>query len=99
MGLMTSNYEVSGLGITLSEAYAKVGKIEIDRVGNAKAFLEIQQTREDVETLQSLETHEVNFVADKTQPIYEQAYIAAKSSMFSNWIDDIPEKTEGEETV
>ena len=90
MGLKTTNYAVSALGITLDTAYAKIGNIELDKVGNAKAVIEIQQSREDAETLNPLETHEFNFIADKTLPIYEQAYLSAKSGMFNAWDDDIP---------
>lgn len=89
MGLKTENYIVHSLGITLESAYAKIGKLEVDKNGNAKAVVEIQQSRDLAETLEPLEMHEVNFIADKTKPIYEQAYIAAKTALFHNWEDDI----------
>ena len=88
MGLKTTNYTISAIGIMLENAYAKVGNIDIDKMGNAKAVIEIQQTRENVELLEPLETHEVNFIADKTLPIYEQAYTAAKT-ILTDWQDDI----------
>lgn len=89
MGLKTTNYTVWELGITLDNAYAKVQSINLDKSGNAKALIAIQQSREATETLEPLELHEVNFVADKTLPIYEQAYIAAKANGFNQWTDDI----------
>ena len=92
MGLKTTNYEVKKIGITISEAYAKFIQIDLDKDGNVKAFLAIQQTREDFESLQALELHEFNFIADKDLPIYLQAYEFAKANGFSNWEDDIVEE-------
>lgn len=89
MGLKTTNYTVSAIGITLENAYAKIGNINIDKSGNAKAIVEVQQTRENAELLEPLELHEVNFTADKTLSIYEQAYLATKANLFSGWQDDI----------
>lgn len=91
MGLISTNYTITASGITISEAYAKVTDLYIDTAGNAKAVLSIQQSREACETLLPLEQHEVNFIADKTQPIFTQAYNAAKIGLFNGWVDDIPE--------
>lgn len=90
MGLKTTNYTVFELGLTIDNAYAKIYSICIDNYGNAKAVIAIQQSRDTIDTLEPLELHEVNFIADKTQPIFEQAYIAAKANGFNLWDDDIP---------
>ena len=93
MGLKITNYEVKRIGITLSEAYAKIIQIDLDKDGNTKAVLAIQQTREDFESLQALELHEFNFIADKNVAVYYQAYEFAKANGFTAWEDDISPTT------
>ena len=90
MGLKKTNYEVKSLGITLENAYAKVTSIYIDKVGNAKAILSVQQSREVFKELNYLENIEFNFVNDKIENVFEQAYLTAKQGVFASWEDDIP---------
>lgn len=90
MGLKTVNYNVTKVGIILENAYAKVVQLEVDKLGNAKALIGVQQSREDVESHELLEEHEVNFVVDKTKNIFDQAYIKAKETVFAGWEDDNP---------
>ena len=89
MGLKTTNYNVSSLGVTLDTAYAIISELYVDKQGNAKAVFEVQQSRESALGILPIETVEVNFVADKTGEIYAQAYSAGKAQTFSAWQDDI----------
>ena len=89
MGLKTTNYNVSSLGVTLDAAYAILGELYLDKCGNGKAVFEIQQSRENAIGLSPIETVEVNFTADKTGSLCEQAYLAGKEQVFSQWQDDI----------
>lgn len=96
MGLKRTNYTVSASGITLPEAYAKVGELYIDHTGAAKAVIHVQASRADCDSKEPLELIEVNFTADKTSNQYEQAYSSAKAGVMSGWSDDDP-TVEGEE--
>ena len=89
MGLKTTNYNVSSLGVTLDAAYAIISDLYVDKQGNAKAVFEIQQSRENALGLAPLDSVEVNFTADKTGKVYEQAYAAGKTQKFTDWQDDI----------
>ena len=89
MGLKTTNYNVSSLGVTLDAAYAIISDLYVDKQSNAKAVFEVQQSRENAIGLAPLESVEVNFTADKTGAIYTQAYAAGKAQVFSAWQDDI----------
>lgn len=89
MGLKKVNYTVTSLDLVLPTAYAIISKLEVDKMGNGKALFEIQQDRENAENSNPLETKEVNFIADKTGAIYEQAYLAGKADIFVDWEDDI----------
>ena len=89
MGLKTTNYSVPSLGVTLDAAYALISDLYVDKQGNAKAVFEIQQSRENALGLAPLDSVEVNFTADKTGLIYEQAYAAGKAQKFTDWQDDI----------
>ena len=90
MGLKTTNYTIADKGLTLDTAYAQVESLHTDLAGNCKAFIKVQTSRAAM-SLAALETKEVNLVADKSLPLYEQVYTAAKADMFSGWEDDIPE--------
>ena len=98
MGLKTINYYITTLGITIDTAYAKITNLFLDKDSNCKAIAGIQQTRNDIDSLNILDTKEINFVVDKTLPIYEQAYIKLKE-VLTDWEDDIPETEEVLEEV
>lgn len=89
MGLKTTNYNVSSLGVTLDTAYAIISDLYIDKQGSAKAVFEIQKSRENALGLSPIESVEINFTADKTGAVYEQAYLAGKTQAFLGWQDDI----------
>ena len=89
MGLKTTNYTVPSLGVTLDAAYALISDLYIDKQGNAKAIFEIQQSRENALGLAPLESVEVNFNADKTGKVFEQAYTVGKTQKFTGWQDDV----------
>lgn len=78
MGLKTRNYEVKKLGITLPEAYAVIGKIEMSDNGNGYAEMHIQATRENALKLQAMDVKRVDFVWDRKRSIAECIYDAAK---------------------
>lgn len=87
MGLKTTNYEVKKLGITLPEAYAIIGKVELSASGSGYAEMLIQSTRETVQSLQPIETKRVDFVWDRKSDIAETIYAAAKVEKTSRRIN------------
>ena len=91
MGLKTKKYNIKKLGITIPDAYAICEQIFSDESGKTFAHFGIYQKREDAfnETIQPIETYSVSFTADKSQPLFEQAYLQAKSDLFTQWKDDI----------
>ena len=93
MGLKTTNYSIEGKGIVLDTAYAKIGSIVV-RGNKAFGSFDIQQSREQTEKLEPLETISVSCVIDKKKPLHEQMYIKAKEDIFKDWEDDIPEVRE-----
>lgn len=94
MGFKTTNYEIKNLGLIIPEAYAMITKIVISPESRAYATFDIQKSREDINKKASLEQINVSYNIDKTAPIYEQLYLKAKEEYFSNWQDDIVEKTD-----
>lgn len=78
MGLKTKNYEVKKLGITLPDAYARIGKIEMSDNGSGYTEMHIQATRENALNLQPIETKRVDFFWDRKADIAETIYAAAK---------------------
>jgi len=97
MGLKTNNYKIEKTGIELSQAYALIGRLYMDKTGHAAADFHIQTDRENALELEPLEIKTVSFEPDRNSNLYEQAYLAAKS-MFMGWEDDIvtEETEEGE---
>lgn len=89
MGFKTKNYEVSELGITLPTAYAQIETLTADINGEVCATFAIQQNREDIATKAILERKTFMSKIDKTKPVYEQLYVAAKPELFNEWEDDI----------
>ena len=87
MGLKTTNYEVKKLGITLPEAYAVIGKIEMSDRGSGYAEMYIQATRENALNLQPIETKRVDFFWDRKSDIAETIYAAAKVEKTSRRIN------------
>lgn len=93
MGLKTTNYLIEEKGITIDTAYAKIGSIFVN--GNrATANFNIQQSREQTESLEPLDTISVSCTIDKEKPLHEQMYVKAKEEVFKDWEDDMPEVTE-----
>jgi len=97
MGLKTSNYKIEKTGIEISQAYALIGRLYMDKTGHAAADFHIQTDREKALELEPLEVKTITFEHDRFGNLYEQAYLAAKS-MFVGWEDDIvTEETEESE--
>lgn len=88
MGLKTTNYQIEEKGITIDTAYAKIGSIVV-RGNKAIASLDIQQSREQTESLEPLDTVSVSCIIDKEKPLHEQMYLKAKEEIFKDWEDDI----------
>lgn len=78
MGLKTTNYEVKKLGITLPNAYAVIGKVEMNERGSGYAEMIIQATRDNALKLQAIDTKRVDFTWDRKKSIAECIYEAAK---------------------
>lgn len=91
MGLKTTNYNVQNYNLTLTEAYAQITNLSIDKEGCASAIFEVQQTRNDISHSTPLETYFFNCAIDKDLPVHKQVYEAAKLKIFTNWEDDIVE--------
>lgn len=87
MGLKTTNYEVKKLGITLPEAYAIIGKVELSPSGGGYAEMRIQSTRENAQALQPIETKRVDFFWDRKSDIAETIYASAKVEKTSRRIN------------
>lgn len=80
MGLKTTNYEVKAKRHVLPEAYAVIGKVEIDEYGSGYAIMHIQATRENALGAEPFETKRVDFFWDRKQDIAEAIYEAAKQA-------------------
>lgn len=93
MGLKTTNYQIKEKGITIDTAYAKIDSMFVQ--GNrATANFNIQQSREQIESLEALEIVSVSCIIDKEKPLHEQMYVKAKEEVFKDWEDDIVEVAE-----
>ena len=89
MGFKRANYEVKDLGITLPTAYAQIKYLSVNIDGTADAMFEIQQSRDMITVNRELDMKHFSCAVDKTKPIYEQVYRAAKEDIFKDWEDDI----------
>lgn len=91
MGLKKDSYKIEKLNITITPAYAMVGKIEIENDA-AIAEIKIHKTREDLEKYEALETINITCNIERNLSVYEQIYVKAKEDIFKDWQDDIVEK-------
>ena len=91
MGLKKNNYTIEEMGITIPTAYAQITNLFVDFSGEAHARFAIQQTREDIQAKQDLETKSFNCIINKDLPVHQQVYIKAKETIFTDWEDDIVE--------
>ena len=78
MGLKTTNYEVEKLGITLPQAYAIIGEMQIAKSGSGFAKMYVQATRDAALKLQPLEEKRIDFKWDRKQDIATCVYETAK---------------------
>lgn len=88
MGLKKDSYKIEKLNITITPAYAMVGKIEIEN-DTAIAEIKIHKTREDLEKYEPLETINITCNIERNLSVYEQIYLKAKTDIFQGWEDDI----------
>ena len=79
MGLKTTNYTVTSLGITLPQAYAAITNLSIDGDVCRAAFA-IQTTREAVFSLKPVAVKHISFKYDRSRSLMTQAYENAVSS-------------------
>lgn len=98
MGLKTTNYKVNEFDITLDTAYAQISNLNVSLDGEAHCIFEIQKDRESIGNKKYFETKIFNCKIDKTLPIYEQIYVAAKEDIFAGWEDDIIFEDKEQET-
>ena len=94
MGLIKDNYKIDKLNLTISPAYAMVGKIEIEN-DIAMAEMKIHKTREDLEKYEPLETINISCPINRNLSVYEQIYINAKKDIFKDWENDIQKVEKG----
>lgn len=95
MGLKTTNYQIKEKGITIDTAYAKIDSIFV-KGNRATANFDIQQSREQTESLEALDIVSVSCIIDKEKPLHEQMYVKAKEEVFKDWEDDIVEVSDNE---
>ena len=88
MGLIKDNYKIDKLNLTISPAYAMVGKIKIEN-DYAIAEMKIHKTREDLEMYEPLEVMNISCHIDRNLSVYTQIYTKAKEDLFNDWEDDI----------
>ena len=81
MGLKTTNYVSKRLNVSLSEAYAKLTELTLQKDNQARAIFSIQSTRENIENLAPIDTVEVNFVWDRKTDLAKMAYEEAKTGI------------------
>ena len=93
MALKGKEYVLEKYGITLPNAYAKIGEVHLRGVICTVLFF-IQKDRESVVILEPLDKIPFSFRLDRTKNLLEQAYTKAKETLFNGWEDDIV--TEGE---
>lgn len=93
MGLKKSNYPIANLDITLPEAYAICMDVTCEKDGKAFTCFGIFKNREHAldPIFAPIETYNFEFSADKSLPIFTQAYETAKQTKFADWTDDIVE--------
>ena len=91
MGLKKSNYYVSSLDITLSEAYAICTDVTCEKNGEAFSRFGVFKSREHAldAAHAPIEVYNFEFEGNKSLPLFSQAYDDAKQSKFSDWSDDI----------
>ncbi len=89
MGLIKTNYKVNDYGIVLDTAYAQLTDVTVGLDGVANCVFDIQQTREDIQTKESLERKCFSCVIDKELPLHRQVYEKSKEEIFTDWEDDI----------
>ena len=99
MGFIKKNYVNERMGIELPEAYARICDISVDGGNNAQAIFIIQQSREATYAKQPIDGIVFNMCIDRSKPVYEQLYSAAKESIFSDWEDDIPTEASTDESA
>lgn len=99
MGLIKKNYVNERMGLAFDEAYARICDISVDGENNAQAIFIIQQSREATYEKQPIDGVVFNMCIDRSKPVYEQLYSAAKESVFSDWEDDIPSETTTDEVM
>lgn len=78
MGLKTTNYTVSKLGITIPEAYAMIDRMTVEK-SSVRVRFSIQSTRENTKKLAPIETVEMHFVWDRQSDLAKTAYAEAKA--------------------
>lgn len=89
MGLKKQNYELRGINIP--EAYAMIGKVEIEN-NIATVGFNIHTSRENLKKYDPLETITIAIKFDRNLSLYEQLYIKSKEDIFKDWQDDIIEE-------
>ena len=91
MGLKKHEYVVKDFDLKLPSVYARITNVYIGLEGNINAIFEIQQERKQIGEISALETIMFETIIDKSAPIHEQIYNAAKApgGPFEGWEDDI----------
>ena len=98
MGFIKKDYVNEKMGLALPGAYARICDISIDSENNAQAIFIIQQSREATYAKQPIDGVVFNMRIDRSKPVYEQIYAAAKETIFADWEDDVPTEAEPTDT-
>ena len=92
MGLYKDSYRLEDFNLTITPAYALCLDIRSGLNGEAIASFGVFQSRADAfNGTKPFEEKNVSFIADKKNPVWEQAYVEAKRTVFEDWTDDIPD--------
>lgn len=78
MGVKTKNYVTKETGVPLTEAYAKLSTLVVEKSNDVRAVFVIQSSREATDKLAPLEKVSVSFKWDRKSNPVERAYEAAK---------------------
>lgn len=81
MGLKTTNYTTKGTNMFLSEAYAVLRNLIIERDSSARAIFAIQKNRENANDSEPLEKVEIRFDWDRKTDPAKMAYAYAKTEI------------------
>lgn len=83
MGLKSNNYVSKSMGIALTNAYAILSTLIVEKDNSVRAIFSIQASRERTKNYQPIDKVEVRFEWDRKSNPVEMAYAKAKEQIES----------------